>query len=168
MTELVQEHRLTVDKVKRIDIHLPPMGAQIVNNRAMPDINCQYIVAVLVVDGQVTFKAAHSYERMLDPKVRAVEARVNLIGDPQFSGQEKQRPGLVRVHLEDGRIVEKLVPAVRGTADNPMTRAEIETKSQDLLQDVLGTKRANSLIKSIWELDNMNSMRDLRPLLCVP
>ena len=168
MTALVQEHRLTVDKVKKIDIHLPPMGAQIVNNRAMPDINCQYIVAVILLDGQLTFKAAHSYERMLDPKVRAVEARVNLIGDLQFSGQERQRPGLVRVHLEDGRIVEKLVPAVRGTADNPMTRAEIETKSQDLLQDVLGTKRANALIKSIWELDNMNSMRDLRSLLCVP
>jgi 2-methylcitrate dehydratase PrpD len=55
---------------------------------------------------------------------------VNLIGDPQFKDQERQRPGLVRVHLEDGRIVEKLVAAVRGTADNPMTRDEIQVKFQ--------------------------------------
>jgi len=168
MTALVQEHGLTADQVQRIDVHLPPMGAQVVNNRAMPDINCQYIMSVILLDGQLTFQAAHTYERMADPEVCAVQARVNLIGDPQFAGQERQRPGLVRVQLKNGRTVEKLVPAVRGTADNPMTRAEIQTKSLDLLQDVLGTKRANSLIGSIWGLDKMNSVRDLRPLLSVP
>lgn len=168
MSALVQGHKLTADKVKRIDVHLPPQGARVVNNRTMPDVNCQYIMAVILLDGQLTFKAAHTYERMANPKVRAVQARVNLIGDPQFSGQERQRPGLVRVHLEDGGIVEKLVAAVRGTADNPMTRDEIEVKSLDLLQEVLGTKRAHSLIKGIWDLEKMNSVQDLRPLLSVP
>ncbi len=105
---------------------------------------------------------------MADPKVRAVQACVNLIGDPQFSAQESRRPGLVRVHLRDGRVVEKLIPAVRGTADNPMTRTEIETKCLDLLQDVLGKERANSLIGSIWGMEKMNSVRDLRPLLSTP
>ncbi len=168
MSTLVQEHKLTADKVKKIDVHLPPQGSQVVNNRTMPDVNCQYIMAVILLDGLLTFEAAHTYERMADPKVRAVQARVNLIGDPQFADQERQRPGLVRLHLEDGRVVEKLVAAVRGTADNPMTRDEIEVKSLDLLQGVLGAKRAHSLIKSIWELEKMNSVRDLRALLSVP
>lgn len=165
MTAMVQEHRLSADKIKRIDVHLPPQGAQVVNNRTMPDINCQYIMTVILLDGQLTFKAAHMYERMSDPKVREVQARVHLIGDPQFSGQERQRPGLVRVHLADGQTVEKLVPAVRGTADNPMIRDEVEAKSLDLLQDVLGTERANSLIRTIWGLDKVKSARELRPLL---
>jgi 2-methylcitrate dehydratase PrpD len=165
MTALVQEHRLTADKIKRIDVHLPPQGAQVVNNRTMPDINCQYIMTVILLDGQLTFKGAHTYERMSDPKVREVQARVHLIGDPQFLGQERQRPGLVRVHLADGQTVEKLVPAVRGTADNPMTRDELEAKSLDLLQDVLGAERANSLVRTIWGLDKVKSARELRPLL---
>ncbi|MBI5966577.1 MAG: MmgE/PrpD family protein [Deltaproteobacteria bacterium] len=165
MTALVREHRLTADKVKRIDVNLPPQGAQVVNNRNMPDINCQYIMAVILLDGQLTFKAAHTYERMGDPRVLEVQARVNLIGDPQFSGQERQRPGLVRVNLANGQTVEKLVPSVRGTADNPMTREEVEAKSLDLLQDVLGTERAKSLIRTIWELDKVESVRNLRPLL---
>ena len=168
MTSLVKEHGLTGDKVKRIHVHLPPQGAQIVNNRAIPNINCQYIIAVILLDGELTFEAAHAYERMADPKVRAVQSCVNLIADPQFSAQESQRPGLVRVHLRDGRVVEKLVPAVRGTADNPMTRVEIETKCLDLLKDVLGVKRGNSLIGSLWGLEKLNSVRDLRPLLSVP
>ncbi len=168
MSALMQEYGLTADRIKKIDVHLPPQGSQVVNNRTMPDVNCQYIMAVILLDGHLTFKAAHTYERMADPKVRAVQARVNLIGDPQFKDQERQRPGLVRLHLEDGRIVEKLVAAVRGTADNPMTRDEIEVKSLDLLQGALGAKRAHSLIQSIWDLEKMNSVRELRPLLSVP
>lgn len=61
--------------------------------------------------------------------------------------------------------MEKLVPAVRGTADNPMTRDELEAKSLDLLQDVLGAERANSLVRTIWGLDKVKSARELRPLL---
>ncbi len=165
MTWLVRENTLTPEKVTAVDVHLPPQGAQVVDNRTMPDINCQYIIAVILLDGQLTFKATQSYERMADPKVREVRARVNLIGDPRFANQERKRPGLVRIHLTDGRTVEKLVPAVRGTADDPMTRSEVEVKCRDLLQDVLGTDRSNSLIQTIWGMENVRSMRDLRPLL---
>jgi len=155
MTTLVAKHGLTADEVKAIDVHLPPQCALIVNNRSMPDINCQYIVSVILLDGKLTFKACESYERMSDPKVREVQARVNLIGDPKFADQERQRPGLVKVHLTDGRTVEEFVPAVRGTFDNPMTRAEVETKALDLLQDILGSDRAKRLVDSIWNLERL-------------
>ena len=165
MSWLVQEYQLTADKVKGIDVHLPPQSAQVVNNRTMPDVNCQYIVSVILLDGKLTFKATQSYERMSDPKVKEVQARVNLIADPRFADQERKRPGLVRVHLVDGRTVEKLVPAVRGTADSPMTRKEVEVKCQDLFQDVLGKERAASLIETVRSLEKVKSMRELRPLL---
>jgi 2-methylcitrate dehydratase PrpD len=166
VTVLVQKYGLTAEKVKAMEVHLPPRGAQIVDNRTMPDINCQYIMAVILLDGRLTFKAAESYERMTEPKVLEVRSRVNLIGDPKFAGQERQRPGLVRVHLTDGTRVEEFVPAVRGTADNPMTRDEVEAKSVDLLADVLGLERTGSLVGKIRELEKVKSMRELRPFLC--
>jgi len=46
-----------------------------------------------------------------------------------------------------------------------MARCEIEAKCQDLLQDVLGKDRANSLIGIIWAVDKLQSVRELRPLL---
>jgi 2-methylcitrate dehydratase PrpD len=165
MILLVQKYGLTAEKVKAIDVHLPPGGAQIVDNRTMPDINCQYIMAVILLDGRLTFKAAESYERMSDPKVLEVRSRVNLIGDPKFAGQERERPGLVRVHLTDGTMVEEFVSAVRGTPDNPMTRDEVEAKSVDLLKDVLGIERTKSLVGKIWELEKVKSVRELRPFL---
>jgi 2-methylcitrate dehydratase PrpD len=165
MTTLVNRHGLTADNVKGIEIHLPPQGAKIVDDRNMPDINCQYIVAVILLDGKLTFKAAQSYKRMSDPKILDVKSRIKLIGDPQFAHQERERPGLVRVHRVDGTTIEEFVPAVRGTADNPMTRDEVETKAKDLLQEVLGQKKSISLIKSIWGLEKVKSMRELRPFL---
>ena len=46
-----------------------------------------------------------------------------------------------------------------------MTRAEVETKCLDLLQDVLGKSRSESLIRTTWEVEKVKSVRDLRPLL---
>jgi 2-methylcitrate dehydratase PrpD len=167
MTILVVKYGLRADQVRGIDVHLPPQCALIVNNRSMPDVNCQYIVSVILLDGSLTFKAAGSYERMAaDAKVREVQSRVNLIGDSKFADQERQRPGLVRVHLADGRTVEEFVSAVRGTADNPMTCDEVEEKSLDLLQDVLGLDRAKQLIDTIRDLERLKSVRELRRLLC--
>jgi hypothetical protein len=42
--------------------------AAIVNHRAMPDINLQHMIAVMLLDGAVTFKASHDFRRMRDPK----------------------------------------------------------------------------------------------------
>lgn len=168
ITALVKEYQLAPDRVRRVDVHLPPGGAQVVNNRSMPDINCQFIMAVILLDQELTFKAAHEYGRMADPRVKEVQARVNLIPDPQFAGQERQRPGLVRMHLSDGRTLEKTVLAVRGTAENPMTRDEVEIKALDLLTGVIGRRRAQVLIRTIWELEGVKTVRELRPLLAVP
>lgn len=165
MITLIQEYKLTTDKVKRIDVHLPLRGSKVVNNRGMPNVSCQYVMSVILLDGALTFRAAHNYERMSDPKVREVQTRVHLVGDPQFSDIANKRPALVRVHLADGQTVEKLVMSFRGSVENPMTRDEVEAKALDLIKDILGKERANFLIKAIEELDQLKSVRELRQLL---
>ena len=39
----------------------------------MPDVNCQYLIAVALIDGALSFDDSHSYERMKDPQVMAVK-----------------------------------------------------------------------------------------------
>ena len=55
--------------------------------------------------------------------------------------------------------------AVRGTAENPMTRAEVDAKSYDLIAPVLGKARARKLCDAIWNLEKLRDVRKLRPLL---
>ena len=167
LSSLVADHGIHADEVRQVEVLLPPQGARIVDNRSMPDINCQYCMAVILLDGRLSFQATHTYERLDDPNVREVQARVRLVPAEEFARMERQRPARVRVHLHQGKILERYVPAVRGTSDNPMTREEVEVKALDLLVGVLGEGRAHSLVGAIWALDDCASIRDLRPLIQV-
>ena len=166
MTSLVTEHGLTADVVREVDVLLPPQGANIVNGRTMPDVNLQYCMAAILLDGgTLSFQATHTYERLADPAVMDVMGRVRLVANQEFLGMERQRPATVRVHTTSGGTLELHVPAVRGTADNPMTRAEIEAKALDLIGGVLGEEKAHAVVRSVGELDKMPSVLALRPLL---
>ena len=46
-----------------------------------------------------------------------------------------------------------------------MTRAEVDEKSYDLLAPVLGKARARKLCDAVWNLDRVDDVRTLRPLL---
>ena len=69
---LRRQHGLRPDNVTRIVVRLPEDGARIVDNSAMPDVNCQHLMAVALIDGTVSFEMSHSRERMADPAVQAV------------------------------------------------------------------------------------------------
>ena len=55
--------------------------------------------------------------------------------------------------------------AVRGTADSPMERAEVEAKCLDLLGPVLGAEQSRALVAAVWEIEALADARELRPLL---
>jgi 2-methylcitrate dehydratase PrpD len=91
--------------------------------------------------------------------------KVRLSGHAAFSGMEDKRPATVRVQTRSGSVLEQHVPAVRGTADNPMTRAEIEDKAADLIGSVYGPERAGQAVRLVMSLEQVASMRELRPLV---
>jgi 2-methylcitrate dehydratase PrpD len=121
--------------------------------------------AVMLIDGKVTFASAHDEKRMRDPKVLALRPRIELRGDDILSAAMPSRQGIVEVTLRDGRLLRHQTEAVRGSAENPMTRAEVEEKSYDLMAPVIGAKRARKLCDTIWRLEKVRDLRGLRPLL---
>ena len=135
---LRREHGLTVDNVQRIVVRLPEDGARIVDNSAMPDVNCQYIIAVALVDGTVSFADSHSHERMADPQVRAVKERVELVADRALMDPDAPRSGMVEVTLRDGRTVSHFTRHAPGTKENPLDTEGVNAKARDLMAPVLG------------------------------
>jgi 2-methylcitrate dehydratase PrpD len=75
------------------------------------------------------------------------------------------RQGIVEIALRDGRRLRHHTRAVRGTPDNPMTRAEVDAKSYDLLAPVVGRAKARKLCDALWNLERLADVRRLRPLL---
>ena len=166
MTSLVQAHQLVASQVREIEVLLPPQGARVVNNRAMPDVNLHYCMAAILLDGgKLTFEATHRYDRLNEPDIAEVMGKVRLVGNPEFAKMEAQRPATVRIHTNDGAVLEQYVPAVKGTADNPMTPDEIEAKALDLIGSARGSDHAAATVRAVMGINTMKPVRELRPLL---
>lgn len=162
---LVREHSLNESNVDSVVVRLPQDGARIVNNRSMPDINCQHIIALALVDGGVSFEDSHSYERMADAKVSAVKARVQLIADPALMDPAAPRSGRVEVKLRDGRTVTHFTRHAPGTKENPLDTKSVNKKARLLMSPVLGAERTEEVIRRVNALDALDNVRTLRPFL---
>jgi 2-methylcitrate dehydratase PrpD len=128
----------------------------------MPDVNCQYIMAVALIDGAVSFANSHSYERMADPQIRAVKQRVELVADRRLMDPAAPRSGLVEVTLRDGRTVSQFTRFPPGTKENPLDTEGVVGKVQDLMGPVLGVERTKGLIARVKALEELRNVRELR------
>ncbi len=134
----------------------------------MPDVNLQYVFAVALLDGDLTFEAAHSHERMNDPVVLDVKRKISLVKAPELMSGKTKGEGIVEITTKDGSLLREHAVSVRGTAENPMTKEEVEKKCRELLEPILGRDRTQKLIDKIWNLEEVKNVRELRPLLSAP
>jgi len=162
---LRREHNLTAGTVDRVIARLPEDGAGIVNDSAMPDVNLQYLMAVALIDGTVSFDASHSYERMKDPQVLAVKQRIGLVGDRGLMDPAAPRSANVEVRLRDGRTVTHFTRHAPGTKENPLDTAGVAAKARTLIAPVLGDSRCEQVIARINTLETLDSIRELISVL---
>ncbi|MFC2021498.1 MmgE/PrpD family protein [Chloroflexota bacterium] len=163
--KLHREHGLSLDNVDRIVVSLPEDGARVVNDRAMPDVNCQHIIALALVEGTVSFEDSHSYARMKDPRVRGAKARVQLVADKALMDSNAPRSGRVEVTLKDGRTVSHFTRHAPGTKENPMDTESVNAKARLLMAPVLGVKNTEAIIQRVNALEALKDVRELRPFL---
>ncbi len=164
--ELIKEkHNLRPESIERVTVRLPREGAETVNNRFMPDINLQYVMAVMVLDGRLSFDAAHDYRRIREKKVREMMARIELVADESLFQPSAPRPAIVEITTRSGETLREHVTHARGTPENPMSDEEVEKKALDLMSPVLGDARSRELIDKIRALESVLTVRDLMGLL---
>jgi 2-methylcitrate dehydratase PrpD len=153
------------DQVKQVTVHIATDEASVVNNRDIPDICLQYMLAVMVIDKTASFRAAHDNARMHDPAVLHERAKIQLVPDAELEKLLPKRVAVVDVTFTDGTRLSERVDAVRGTAENPMGRDEVVAKARDLMASVLGAANSASLINKVLALETVKDIRELRPLL---
>lgn len=162
---LRREHGLTPASVERIVARLPEDGARIVDNSAMPDVNLQYLMAVALLDGAVSFADSHSRERMKDPQVLAVKQRVQLVPDRALMDPDAPRSGRVEVTLRDGRTVSHFTRYAPGTKENPLDTEGVNAKARGLMEPVLGPAKTTALIRAVNQLEQLGNVRELMSFL---
>ena len=162
---LLKRHRFQTDQVKQIVVRTATNEAKIVDNREIPDICLQHMIAVMLIDKTASFKSAHDTARMKDPQILRQRVKVQLVGDAELEKLMPQRVGIVEVTLNDGMRFSERVDKVRGTFENPMPRDEVVAKARDLITPVLGAATFTKLSEKIFDIENVKSVLELRPLL---
>lgn len=162
---LRMRHPFETDKVQKVVVRIPSTEASVVDNRELPDICLQYMVAVMLIDKTASFHAAHDKPRMQDPAILRERAKVQLVPSEELRQLLPRREAIVEVTLTDGTNLTQRVEDVRGTAENPMERKEVVAKCHDLMAPVIGESACNSLVEKVLGLENVKDIRELRPLL---
>ncbi len=153
------------DQVQRVTVRLAPPVATIVDNRDIPDICLQQMIAVMLLDKTVSFRGAHDKPRMQDPAALRQRGKVNLVYDEELAKLLPVRVAVVEIALTDGTLLQERVSAVRGTPRNPMTRTEVIDKARDLTAPVLGREKSEKLIETVFAIETITDVRSLRLLL---
>jgi 2-methylcitrate dehydratase PrpD len=153
------------DQVHRVTVRLAPTVAAVVDNRDIPDICLQHMVAVMLLDKTISFHAAHDKSRMRYPAVLRQRAKVNLMRDEELAELLPVRVTVVEIELTDGSRQLERVAAVRGTPRNPMSRTEVIDKARDIIAPVLGHEKSERLIELVYAIETVTDIRGLRPLL---
>jgi len=160
-----QQRSFTADDVKKVVVRVATDEANTVSNRDIPDICMEHMIAVMLLDKTVSFRSVHDKARMKDPAVLRQRAKVEVLADPRIDARRPRREAIVELTLNDGTEITQWVRDVRGTADNPMTRAEVVDKARDLIAPVLGNSACSNLINKLLSLETLRDVRELRPTL---
>jgi 2-methylcitrate dehydratase PrpD len=162
MVIFLQRRSFTADDIKKVVVRVATDEANTVSNRDIPDICMEHMLAVMLLDKTVTFQSVHDKARMKDPAVLRLRAKVEVVADPRIDARRPRREAIVELTLNDGTLLSEWVRDVRGTADNPMTRAEVVDKVRDLIAPVLGTQTCTNLINKLLALETLRDIRELR------
>lgn len=120
-----------------------------------------YNVAARVVLGNNGVQA-YTDERVHDPVVRALAARVRVVEDPDFTrSQPAVRAARVEVRTRDGRVLTAVEDRPPGGFDNPYPAAALEEKFAELVT----RGRSADLVAPLWSwLTDLPGHRDLTGL----
>jgi 2-methylcitrate dehydratase PrpD len=120
----------------------------------------QYTMAEALYAGSLG-KDAYSDAMRLNPDVLELARKVGYSVDPAFPGPGRFK-GAVRVTLKDGRVLEEIEEYNRGSAENPMSEAELRAKFDDNAGGFLSAAQRDRLAR---EIARTESLRDVTTLV---
>lgn len=135
------------------------------NTRLGAMFSIPYVVAVALREGKIT-PAEHGTDRLQDPQVKALAARVRVTSDDELSARlPAERVARVRIELTDGTEYVLEVPNPIGDSDYaPLDAAALHAKGDRLIDP--------ALVERVWmfaeQLVASSSVRELSKLLRWP
>jgi 2-methylcitrate dehydratase PrpD len=165
--DLVEAHDIDPAKVKQLRVRLSPpvfeLHGKLAKYKAKFDalISAHYTAAVILYDRQLTL-AQFEPARYDDPALRRAAAeQVDIQSDPTLTGVE----AAVEIELADGKTLSARCTHPRGSAENPLTWAQIEGKLRSYAAGVLAPADVDAVVGMVRRLEDLGSVRELMDAL---
>ncbi len=165
--DALEDRPFTLKDIKSARIHLPPtvfnLHGKLSRYKAKFDalISAHYVAAVILQDHALTL-AQFEPGRYDDPALRDAAAHlIEIQPDESLSGVE----AIVSFELKDGSKLDKRCDFPRGSAENPLTRTQIESKLRTYAQNRVSAAAVDQIIAMVNGLETLGSVRDLTKLL---
>jgi 2-methylcitrate dehydratase PrpD len=162
---LRKQYNLTPDNVRSILVKIPTDAVGIVGESAMPDVNLPHIIALALIKGGVSFADSDNRSLVRDPAIMQQREKVHVQGDQALMDPAAPRGGIVEVTMTSGQTVSHFTKYPPGTKENPIDTAAVAAKARDLMVPVVGTDKTARLIDAIVNLEKLDDVRKLAPLL---
>jgi 2-methylcitrate dehydratase PrpD len=125
----------------------------------------QYCAAVALVKGGLTLRDFEE-ERLADPEVRAVAAKVRVVHDASLDRLfPASWPHRVCLTLRNGETFSEETEHAPGSAEHPLASALVTAKFLQLSEPMLGRRRADALRWTIESLDTIPNTRAITSLV---
>ena len=169
------QHPLPPEQIDRVIVELPEASYRAVGFPYRPttiasaQLNLQYCLAIMLLENDV-FVEQFTEEKIAAPRVLDMVRRIEVVYRPDLdaaAGGLVSPVTQIAVVLKDGRRLAQ-TGRTRGTADDPVTRAEIVAKFAKTTDGVFERASAERLIALCDGLDQLSDAREVLKLLGAP
>jgi 2-methylcitrate dehydratase PrpD len=166
MFDLIERHKIDPARVKKVRVALSQPAFDLHGNLARYKgkfdalISGHYTAAVILHDQTLTL-AQFEPARYDDPKMRRAAAeQIEIRPDAALTGVQ----AVVEIE-SDGTTLKARCEHPRGSAENPLSRGEIEGKFRTYANGVLSPSTIASTIDAVGNLEKLGSVRKLMDML---
>lgn len=169
---LKREHALGASAIRAVRVRSFREAVELSTRRPTGTDAAQYSlpfpVAALLVRGKVS-AAEIGEEGLRDPEILRLAELVELIEEPRYSALfPAERWAEVEIETADGRMLRSGPAVARGSAENPLSDAEISSKFHELLSVSGFGERASPIEDLVMSLEKEPSMASLFNLIYEP
>ncbi|HEV7649052.1 MAG TPA: MmgE/PrpD family protein [Actinophytocola sp.] len=161
--DLLAEHGIEPVDIVRIEAHLTTNSAEIVDDRAMPSICLQDMLAVGLVHGRLGVAEAHDAALLDLPEVRRLRELISVVAAPDLdAANPRGRGGRLHIWTSDGTEHARLqeYPPGHCRAGDTSWDALVE-KFLDNAGATLGRGPAEEVVAAVARLDAGGDVADL-------
>ena len=133
--------------------------------RETADHSFPYCVAVALQDGCVTLQSFGA-KRLRDSALAELMKKIRVVRDDDFVDRyPAAMPTRITIRTREGKGYTKQKDLPLGHPGNPMSDRDLEAKFRSLVGRRLGHTRTERLIRNVWQLDRLNNIGTLMPLM---